>query len=52
VVLFYFLDQSVATIARELNVAEGTVKAALHRARALLAELLTERPTQPHEAQT
>jgi RNA polymerase sigma-70 factor (ECF subfamily) len=52
VVLFYFLDQSVATIARELNVAEGTVKAALHRARALLAELLTERPARPHEAQT
>ncbi len=52
VVLFYFLDKSVATIARELNVAEGTVKAALHRARALLAELLTERPARPHEAQT
>lgn len=52
VVLFYFLDQSVATIARELNVAEGTVKASLHRARALLAELLTERPARPYEAQT
>ena len=33
VVMHYFLDQSVDTIATELGVPVGTVKAALHRAR-------------------
>ena len=50
VVLFYFLDQSVATIARDLRIPEGTVKAALHRARALLAELLAEQTTETKQA--
>jgi RNA polymerase sigma-70 factor (ECF subfamily) len=52
IVLFYFLDESIETIARELQVPQGTVKAALHRARTLLAQVLTERPAQPREAQS
>jgi RNA polymerase sigma-70 factor (ECF subfamily) len=39
-VLFYFLDLSVGEIAVELEVAEGTVKTSLHRARIALASLL------------
>lgn len=50
VVLFYFLDESIETIARELQVPPGTVKAALHRARSVLAQLLAERPIEPREA--
>jgi RNA polymerase sigma-70 factor (ECF subfamily) len=50
VVLFYFMDESIGTIARELEVPEGTVKATLHRARLLLAERLTERPPRTREA--
>jgi RNA polymerase sigma-70 factor (ECF subfamily) len=38
VVLYYFLDQSIETIASELQVPEGTIKVTLHRARAALAE--------------
>ncbi|HEX4491382.1 MAG TPA: RNA polymerase sigma factor [Acidimicrobiia bacterium] len=40
VVLHYLLDQSVAAIATELHIAEGTVKAALNRARHTLADAL------------
>ena len=36
----YFLDLSVAEIATELHIAEGTVKSALHSARTTLANLL------------
>jgi RNA polymerase sigma-70 factor (ECF subfamily) len=42
VVLFYFLDHPVETIALDLEIPSGTVKAALHRARIALAELLGE----------
>jgi RNA polymerase sigma-70 factor (ECF subfamily) len=40
VVLFYFLDLDVASVAASLGVSEGTVKTALSRARARLAVLL------------
>lgn len=43
VVLHYLADLSVAEIARREGVAEGTVKSWLHRARAALAERLTDR---------
>jgi RNA polymerase sigma-70 factor (ECF subfamily) len=43
VVLHYFLDLSVADIASELDIAEGTVKTSLHRARATLAQVLGDR---------
>ena len=47
VVLYYFLDQSVDTIAAELEIPAGTVKAALHRARTALALQLDHGPTRP-----
>lgn len=47
VVLHYFLDQSVDAIAAELQIPAGTVKAALHRARAALALQLDYGPTRP-----
>ena len=40
VVLHYFIDLSVAEIARALGVGEGTVKTCLHRARAALQSRL------------
>jgi len=43
VVLFYFLDLDVATVARVLGISEGTVKSALSRARQKLAVLLGTR---------
>lgn len=43
VVLFYFLDRSVDAIAQELAMPAGTVKAALHRARAALRVVLDDR---------
>ena len=46
VVLHYLADRSVADIARELGVPEGTVKTRLARSRELLAPLLSE----PEEA--
>jgi len=46
VVLFYLADRSVADVARELGIPEGTVKTRLARSRALLAPLLAE----PEEA--
>ncbi|HEX3866994.1 MAG TPA: sigma-70 family RNA polymerase sigma factor [Gemmatimonadaceae bacterium] len=42
VVLFYFLDYPVETIARDLGIPSGTAKAALYRARIALADLLGE----------
>ena len=42
VVLHHLLDIDVATTAELLGVSEGTVKSALHRARAHLAETLTD----------
>ncbi|HEV7524542.1 MAG TPA: sigma-70 family RNA polymerase sigma factor [Acidimicrobiia bacterium] len=51
VVSFYFLDLSVETIARDLRIPEGTVKATLHRARRVLADALAERTNEPHEVQ-
>ncbi|GAA4687633.1 SigE family RNA polymerase sigma factor [Phytohabitans rumicis] len=42
VVLHHLADMSVAEIARQEGVAEGTVKSWLHRGRAALATLLTE----------
>jgi RNA polymerase sigma-70 factor (ECF subfamily) len=48
VVLFHLADLSIAEIAEQEGVAEGTVKAWLHRGRAALAvqlsELRMERP--------
>jgi RNA polymerase sigma-70 factor (ECF subfamily) len=41
-VLRYFLDMSVAQIAQQFGIAEGTVKSTLHSARATLATLLVE----------
>jgi RNA polymerase sigma-70 factor (ECF subfamily) len=46
VVLYYFLDLDVATVARILGVAEGTVKTALSRARSRLAVLLADEEVQ------
>ncbi len=41
-VMHYFLDLSVLDIARELKVAEGTVKTSLHRARLALSGTLSD----------
>ncbi len=46
VVLHYFLGLSVDAIADELRVPSGTVKSALHRARAALAQRLADTPEQ------
>jgi RNA polymerase sigma-70 factor (ECF subfamily) len=46
VVLHYLADRSVADIARDLGVPEGTIKTRLARSRAMLAPLLSE----PEEA--
>jgi len=43
-VLYHVADLSVAEVARETGVAEGTVKAQLSRGRAALAELLADEP--------
>jgi RNA polymerase sigma-70 factor (ECF subfamily) len=45
VVMHYFSGESIDAIATELGVPPGTVKSALHRARATLAQLLAD--TQP-----
>lgn len=47
-VLHYVVDLPVATVAAELDVAEGTVKARLSRSRALLADLLADREGADH----
>jgi RNA polymerase sigma-70 factor (ECF subfamily) len=47
-VLHYVVDLSVTSVATELNVAEGTVKARLSRGRALLADLLADREGVDH----
>ena len=44
VVLHYLEDRSVADIAAVLDIAEGTVKAHLHKARAALASRLSLDP--------
>ena len=41
VILFYFMDRNTSEAARCLGVPEGTVKARLHRGRALLKEKLS-----------
>lgn len=43
-VLHHLADLSVAEVAREIGIAEGTVKAQLSRGRAALAELLADAP--------
>jgi RNA polymerase sigma-70 factor (ECF subfamily) len=48
VVLHYIGDLSVAQIARELSVPEGTVKARLARARAQMAGHLSDREEADH----
>ena len=50
VVLHYLLDQSVADIATELRIAEGTVKATLNRARAALASAIDTDHSRPEKA--
>jgi len=45
VVMHYFLGQRIEEIADELGIPAGTVKSALHRARAALAERLTDATT-------
>jgi RNA polymerase sigma-70 factor (ECF subfamily) len=45
VVLYYWADEPVADIARDLGVSESTVKQHLYRARQRLAELLHEEVT-------
>lgn len=52
VVLHYLLDRSVDAIAAELQIPAGTVKAALHRARAALARQLEHGPTEPERTST
>ena len=47
-VLHYVIDLPVATVASELNVAEGTVKARLSRGRVALADLLSDREGADH----
>jgi RNA polymerase sigma-70 factor, ECF subfamily len=44
VVMHYFLDLTVAEIAAELRINDGTVKSCLFRARATLAAVLSDRP--------
>jgi RNA polymerase sigma factor (sigma-70 family) len=52
VFLHYFGDLDVATVAVRLGLAQGTVKAALHRARTALATRLTDlRPERPGRSQ-
>ena len=41
VILFYYLDQSIESIGRELRIGEGAVKNALHKARRTLLVALT-----------
>lgn len=41
VVMFYYLDQSIESIGRELRIGEGAVKNALHKARRTLLVALT-----------
>ncbi|GAA2496733.1 RNA polymerase sigma factor [Terrabacter carboxydivorans] len=48
VVLHYVADLSVAQVAKELGVPEGTVKARLSRARAQMAEHLVDRAEADH----
>jgi RNA polymerase sigma factor (sigma-70 family) len=47
-VLFYIADLSVAAVAQELGIPEGTVKARLSRCRTKLADLLSEREGVDH----
>jgi RNA polymerase sigma-70 factor, ECF subfamily len=47
VVLHYLLDLDVATVSALLGVSDGTIKTALSRARANLAETLTDREANP-----
>jgi RNA polymerase sigma-70 factor (ECF subfamily) len=39
-ILFYFMEEDIAAAAKSLNVPDGTLKARLHRARALLRKRL------------
>jgi RNA polymerase sigma factor (sigma-70 family) len=41
VILYYYLDQSIASIGRELSIGESAVKNALHKARRTLLVALT-----------
>jgi RNA polymerase sigma-70 factor (ECF subfamily) len=50
VVLHYLLDQSVAAIAGELDIAEGTVKATLNRARTALSTAMSSEDSRPEKA--
>jgi RNA polymerase sigma-70 factor (ECF subfamily) len=50
VVMHHLADMTVAEIARQEGVAEGTVKSWLHRGRTTLATLLKERDDQPEES--
>ena len=50
VVLHYLLDQSVAAIAAELEIVEGTVKATLNRARTALSTAIDADHSRPEKA--
>jgi RNA polymerase sigma-70 factor (ECF subfamily) len=45
-ILYYFHEMNVADAARSLGVKVGTLKARLHRARALLRSAISERPAE------
>jgi RNA polymerase sigma-70 factor (ECF subfamily) len=51
VVLHHLLDLPVAEVARELEVAPGTVKSWLHRGRVALAVQLADLPAAPEVSQ-
>lgn len=53
VIMYYLADMSIAEIAEQTGVADGTVKSWLHRGRTTLAAAMTDRegePTRVHHA--
>ncbi|MDP9795171.1 RNA polymerase sigma-70 factor (ECF subfamily) [Catenuloplanes nepalensis] len=52
IALHYLADLTIAEVARELGVPEGTVKARLHRARAKLARHLADDPEEANRVRS